>query len=207
VLTVGILFCVSFATAVAGGAVGYRGGGYTGEFWAKPLDEKLDHLHIHRFHWWVLSFAQLLGLVVLTAGVTGLTAVLADSGEQVTAFVAGGMFLVALIAWTTALIAQTTTLPVAATQRAETGHTPAWIQAFWSFGYLAEGTWVILANLAYAVFGAAMLASGVVASWAGWVGIGVGVGIPVSVVAARYGFPELTQVVPLIWGVALIIGS
>jgi hypothetical protein len=202
---VGWLLVGAFVVSSIGSGTAYRTGGYTGQFWALPLDDKLDHLHTHRRQWWLLSIGQLVGLIVMTAGVAGFTFLLADAGEGALAWVGFGTYLVALIAWAIGLIAQTATLPTAATQRAETGATPSWIHAFWASGYLAEATWVIVANIAYAVLGLAILQSGLLADWAGWVAIGLGIGIPILVVATRYGFPEMTQIVPLIVGIALIL--
>jgi hypothetical protein len=202
---VGWLLVGAFVVSSIGSGTAYRIGGYNGQFWALPLEEKLDHLHTHRRQWWLLSIGQLVGLIVMTAGVAGFTFLLADAGEGALAWVGFGTYLVALIAWAIGLIAQTATLPTAATQRAETGATPSWIHAFWASGYLAEATWVIVANIAYAALGLAILQSGLLADWAGWVAIGLGIGIPIVVVATRYGFPEMTQIVPLIVGIALIL--
>lgn len=203
-LIVGWLFIGAFVVSAIGSSVAYRSDGFTGRFWALPLDDKLRHLHTRRRQWRWLSTGQILGLVSMTAGMTGLVSLLDDEGQGTIAFVGFGVYLVSLIAWTVGLIAQTATLPTAATEREETGVTPSWIGAFWSAGYLAESMWVIESNVAYAVFGLAILQSALLAEWAGWVAIGLGLGIPATVAITRYGFPELTQIVPVILGIALI---
>lgn len=176
-------------------------------FWALPLAEKLSHLHTHRRQWRWLSVGSILGLVLLTSGVASLTYLLTAAGQGPLAWAAFGVYLVALIAWTVGLLAQTATLPTAATQQAETGSTPSWIHAFWATGYLAEALWVILGNLSYAMLGIAILQSGLLAPWAGWTAIGLGLAIPAVVLATRYGFPELAQIVPFILGIAAILSG
>lgn len=204
-MLVGSLLVAGFAISAIGGGVAYGSAGYRGEFWKLALDDKLDHVHGHRRGWWWLSIGQLIGLVVLTGGFVGLVSLESDAGQSVLAHVSLGVYLVALIAWMIGLTFQTMTIPRAATQRADSGSTPDWIHAFWDAGYLGEAIWVIAANLAYLVIGIAILRSGQVASWAGWVAVALGGGIPVAVVATRQGFPELSQLVPFALGISLII--
>lgn len=206
-MLVGVLLVCSVLVGWTGTGVAYANAGYRGDFWRLPLDDKLDHVHNHRRGWWLLSLGQLLGLAVLTGGFTGLVSLLSDAGEPILAQVSLGVYLVALMAWVFGLIVQTMSIPRAATQRAESGSTPDWVQAFWDAGYLAEASWVIGANLAYLVAGLAILQSGLVASWVGWVAIVIGGAVPLVVVATRDGFPELSQLVPLIIGIALIVSA
>ena len=81
------------------------------------------------------------------------------------------------------------------------------IHPFWQAGYLAEGVWIVGANLAYALVGVAILETGLVASWAGWTSLVVGAAIAVVVPIKRAGFPQLGILVPSIVGIALIIES
>lgn len=188
-------------------SVGYRRGGFDSEFWKKSLDEKLDHVATHTRDWWLVSIAELVGIFLMTAGLAALTYLLATEGEGTLAFASFGGYLVALMAWVSALIAQTTTLPRAATDRAETGKTPAWIQPFWDAGYLAEGVWIVGTNLAYAVMGVAILRSGLLPAWSGWAALVLGLFLPVVVLITKAGFPQLGGLVPFIIGIAAIIES
>lgn len=204
-LVVGLLLMAGLGLSAIGGGVAYRRGRYDGDFWKLPLDDKLDHVHQNRRDWWWVSLWQLGGIFVMTAGLAGFTYLLSQEGEAVLAYVAFGGYLVVAMAWIFGLITQTTAIPVAATQRDEAGETPAWIHAAWSAGYLAEGAWVIGANLAYAAMGVAILLSGLLAAWAGWVAVGLGVAIPSVVFVTRYGFPELGKVVPFVIGIAALL--
>lgn len=203
-IIVGILL-LSGLLLVAVEAVGYGRGGYNSAFWRLPLDAKLDHLSGHRWWWWWISIWGLVGLFLMTGGVGGLTFLLADAGEPVLAFVALGGYLVALFSWVFGVIVQGAAVSRAAEQRVETGETPDWLHPLWKAAYVAEAAWVIGANLAYALFGAAALGSGLVGDWAGWVAIVAGVLIPVIVVITRTGFPQLVLFAPTVIGIALLL--
>lgn len=201
---VGVLL-LSGLLLVAVEAFGYVRGGYDSAFWKLSLDAKLDHVSDHRREWWWISIWGLVGLFTLTGGVSGLAYLLADAGEPVLAFVALGGYLVALFSWVFGVILQTASISQAAEQRAETGATPSWIEPLWRAGYIAEATWVIGGNLAYALFGVAVLGTGLLAAWVGWVGMIGGLLIPVVVVFARDGFPQLGLLVPALFGIGLLL--
>jgi len=205
-LLIGILL-MAVVGLIAVESIGFRRGGFGGEFWKKPLDDKLDQVVKHTGDWWLVSITELVGIFLMTGGLAGLTYLLATDGEGVLAFAAFGGYLVALIAWVFGLIAQTTTVSKAATTRAETGETPEWVHPFWAAGYLAEGVWVVGTNLAYAALGVAILQSGLLPAWAGWAALVLGLLIPVVVLATKAGFPHLGGLVPFIVGIAAIIES
>jgi hypothetical protein len=196
---------VSGIGLVAVEAVGYIRGGYDSAFWKLPLDDKLDHVAEHRWEWWWVSIWELVGLFLMTGGIAGLTHLLAEAGESILAFVALGGYLVALFAWVFGLITQAATVSQAAHQRIETGTTPSWIHPLWQAGYFAEGAWVLGTNLAYAVIGVAILQTGLVAVWAGWVALALGALIVVAVLITRAGFPQLGILLPAVIGVALLV--
>ncbi len=205
-LLIGILLMASIGLMTVE-SIGYRRGGFDSEFWKKPLDDRLEHVAEHTRDWWLVSIAELVGIFLMTGGLAGLTYLLATEGEGALAFAAFGGYLVALIAWVFALIAQTTTFSRAATNRAKTGETPAWIHPFWDAGYLAEGVWIVGSNLAFAGIGVAILQSGLLPAWSGWVAIALGILLPIVVLITRAGFPQLGGLVPFIIGIAAIIES
>ncbi len=201
---VGWLLAAGLLISFIGTGTAYRSGGYTGRFWAAPLDEKLDHVDTHRLQWWWLSVGSIAGLAVMTAGVAGLTSLLAADGQGPLAWSAFGTYLFALISWIIGLIAQTATLPIAATEQAESGITPMWMRGVWAMGYLSEAIWVIVGNLAYVLVGLAILQTGLLPGWSGWVAIAAGSATPIIVVITRNGFPELVQIVPFVLGIVIL---
>ncbi|HSI93436.1 MAG TPA: hypothetical protein VK925_08030 [Jiangellaceae bacterium] len=187
---------------VATESLGYRHSPYGHSwFWALPLDDKLDHIGRHTRAWWRINLPWFPTLAVTTAGLAGLAFLLADPW----AWAALGGYLLAAGAWAIAVAQQTAGMAVAAEQRAESGETPAWAHATWQVGYVLEGVWVLLANLAAAAYGVAVLRTDLLPSWLGWAAIAVGLAIPAGVLLTRNGFPHLALPVPLALGVALLI--
>lgn len=203
-LLVGILLLAGMAL-IAVQSVGYRRGAFNSEFWRLPLDDKLDRVAVRKWEWWWVAIWDLVGLFLMTGGLAGLTHLLAESGEGVLAYVALGGYLVALFSWFFGVIIQAAGVSHAADQRKKAGATPSWIHPFWTAGYLAEAVWVIGTSLAYVVLGVAILQSGLIAPWSGWAAVGLGIVIPVAVLLARTGFPQLGYFVPFVVGIALII--
>lgn len=202
-LLTGLLLSSGLAL-VAVEAVGYTRGGYNSAFWKLPFDDKLDHVSEHTWEWWWISLWELVGLALVTGGMFGLAALLAEAGEAVLANVALGIYVGALIAWVVGALFQAAAVSQASKQRAETHETPAWIQPFWTAAWVGEASWIIGGNAAYAVFGIALLQTDLLASWVGWAAVVGGVAIAVVVGATRNGFPQLALLVPALIGFALI---
>jgi hypothetical protein len=201
---VGVLLLCGLAVVLPE-SVGYIKGGYDSAFWKLPIDDKLDHVAVHRWEWWLISIGDLIGLVVMTGGMFGLTYLLADGGEPILASVALGVYVVAVLAWVFGLVLQVGSFSAAADQRATSGETPSWIHAFWRVGYVTEASWIVGANLAYACFGVAILRADLVGGWAGWIALVAGILIPVIVIVTRAGFPQLGVLIPALIGIALLI--
>ncbi len=200
-LLVGVLLVGGLVVATAE-VVPYVRGGYDSAFWRLPLDAKLNHVAAHTGDWWLLSITQIVSLVLLTAGLAGFVSLFPDPTLATVGF---GAFLVGLIAWTFGLIVQTAAVPKAATERSETGTTPAWLQPLWAAGYLAEITWIVAANLAYVVIGVALLRSGILPAWSGWASAGVALLLIIVIATTRNGFPQMALMAPFLIGVAAII--
>ncbi len=203
---VGVLL-TSGLVLIAVEAVGSVRERYDSAFWRLPLDEKLDHVAAHPRGWWWISLWGLAGFWLLTGGVFGLTNLLAEAGDPVLSYVALGGFVLAALTGAVGLITQATAAAEAAKQRAEGGATPAWLQPLWNGAFLAELSWIVGANLAYALFGALILQTGLVAGWAGWVAVIGGSVTAVGVLIARDGLPQLGYFPPAAIGIALLIES
>ena len=201
---VGILLLSGFAL-IAVEAIGYVRGGYGSEFWRLPLDDKLDHVAEHLSDWWWISIWSMIGIFTTTAGVAGLTALIANSGEPELAFVGLGGYLLAALAWVIGLSIQAAAISSGASQRAETGETPDWLRPLWNTAYVTEGLLILGSNSAFVVMGAALLGTTLLPAWTGWAAIAIGLAIILLVVIRRDGFPQLAMIVPAILGVALLI--
>lgn len=203
-VVVGILL-VSALALMAIESVGYTRGGYNAAFWKLPLDEKLDHVDVHRREWWWISIWSLVGLFTVSGGVFGLAQMLADGGEPVLAYVALGGYVVAVLAWVFGVSFQAAAVSEAAKQRSESGATPAWLHPLWSAAFLAEIVWIVGSNISYALFGLVILQTGVVADWAGWVALIGGALTAIVVLVVREGFPQLGILIPAVVGIALLV--
>ena len=201
---VGILLVSGFAL-IGVESIGYTRGGFNSAFWRLPLDGKLDHVEGHRRDWWWISIWSLVGMFTVAGGVFGFTYLLADGGEPVLASVALGWFVVAALAWVLGLAFQAAAVSEASSQRSESGATPKWVHPIWNVAFLLEILWIVGSNTAFALIGLAILRTGVVADWAGWVALIGGAGIAVLVLGLRDGFPQLGFLIPAVIGVALII--
>ncbi|MGB8362556.1 MAG: hypothetical protein WCE80_14255 [Acidimicrobiia bacterium] len=201
-ILVGVLLVLGLGASLVGNLS--LGAGYNSAFWRLPLDEKLDHIFTQRRAWWWMSLWELVGLFAMTGGMAGLTWLLVDGGEPVLASVAVGGYVVALIPWLFGLTFQTAGVARAARSRGETGRTPDWLQPLWDTAYLGEIIWIVASNLAHAVFGLALVQTGLVASWVGWLVFGLALGVIAIVAIVRDGFPQLGSLAPLIIGIALL---
>lgn len=201
---VGVLLLSGFAL-IAVESVGYVRGGYNSAFWRLPLDQKLDHVADHRWEWWWISLWPLVGLFTVSGGVFGFAYLLADGGEPVLAHVALGGFVISVLSWVFGVSIQAAAVSEASKQRTEAGVTPEWIHPFWNAAFLLEVVWIVGSNIAYSLVGVAILQTGVVADWAGWVALIAGAVTAVVVLVVRDGFPQLGILVPAVIGVALLI--
>lgn len=201
------LLLISGLAIVAVEAFGYVPGEYNAAFWKLPLDDKLDHVAQHRREWWWISLWDLVGLILLTGGIFGLATLVAEAGESVVANVALGVYIASATLWLVGLVIQTTAVPQAATQRADTLETPAWIHPLWSAGWVSEVAWITGSNAAYAILGIALLQTDLLASWAGWTALVGGVVIAAVVGITRNGFPQLALLVPAVLGLAAILAA
>jgi hypothetical protein len=206
-LLVGLVLVLALVADAIGSGVAYLRSGYDGKFWALPLEEKLAHIDANRRDWWWMSMGGLKALFLLTGGIAGLTFLLAEAGETPLASVSFGFYIIGMIAWVLAMIFQTTALPRAASMRIETDTAPDWLHPIWDAGAMAEMTWVIGANTAYALFGLAIIESGLVPSWVGWTALILGAAIALSAAVTRWVFPQMAEFVPFIIGLALIFGA
>lgn len=184
---------------------GYRRGGFDGSFWKLPLADQLDRIGEKNREWWWIAAWSVVGVALMTGGLTALAAQLGDAGEPALGFSGLGVYLVAMAGWMFGLALSHGSMSEAAKRKAETGETPSWVAPLGSAAYVAEATWVIGANVAYVFLGAGVLASGILPAWAGWAAIGTGAVISLLVILTRFGFPQMSDLAPFVLGVAAIL--
>jgi hypothetical protein len=170
-------------------------------FW----DEKLDHIAGQPRYWTRMGVVWLPILALSVAGMTAFGFQLASSGSGTLSYLALGAFVFGSVAWLIGSLVQTSAVKQAAELRAASGVTPGWLQAAWSLAWWSELTYIVAANVAFIVWGVAILDTGFPADWMGWTAILLGAITLLLVVFAKEAFPQLGVIVPIILGVALII--
>ncbi|MDX1467906.1 MAG: hypothetical protein R3258_01050 [Acidimicrobiia bacterium] len=199
------LLLVSGVLVVVIQTPGYRRGGFDGAFWRLPLADQLDQIGEKNREWWWVAGWSVVGVVLMTGGLVSLAALLGEAGEPALSFSGAGVYLVAMAAWMFGLAVSYAAMSEAAKQKRATGETPSWVAPLGSAAYVSEVTWVIAANLAYILVGVAVLATGLLPSWAGWSAVGIGAGLAVLVALTRYAFPQMSDLAPFALGVAAIL--
>lgn len=189
----------------ADGVISARGR-FMGAFWASERDSKLEHIAGHRRQWAAMGAAWVAMLAVAAAGIGAFGVLLARSGEAILASAALGLFFLGVVSMLAAASTLFASVGVAAQARRHAGTTPGWLEPMWTAANWSEAVYIVLTGLAYVVFGIGMFRAGFPASWAAWASVAIGVVSVVGMIAmpARFGFPQLPLVVPVLLGFALI---
>jgi hypothetical protein len=109
---------------------------------------------------------MILLLATATAGLSAFSVLLGQAGEGPLAAVALGSFLLGAFGFVAAIFLQFGPAVLAARVRRATGTTPGWLEPMWTAAGWAETTYIILASLAYVVWGLGMVSSGFPSAWA-----------------------------------------
>ena len=192
---------------VADGVVSARGQ-FMGAFWASGRDSKLEHIAGHRRHWATMGTVWIAMLAVATAGIGAFGVLLGRGGEGILAAVGLGLFFLGVVSMLAAASTLFGSVGVAAQARRDAEQTPAWLEPMWTAANWSEAVYIVVTGLAYVVFGIGMLRAGLPAAWAVWASVAIGAVSVVGMIAspARFGFPQLPLVVPIVLGFALITG-
>ena len=200
----GFILLLLVPLLVADGEIEARGR-FTGAFWASERGRKLEHIAEYPRHWVWIGTGLILMLVAGTAGLSAFSVLLGQAGEGIPAAVALGSFLLGAFGFVAGIFLQFGPSEMAARVRRDTGATPGWLEPMWTAASWAETTYIILASLAYVVWGVGMVKSGFPSAWAGWASMAIGglSVIGVMIAPSRLGFPSFLSWFRL--GVALVI--
>ena len=148
------------------------------------------------------------GVAISIAGLGALARLLADSGELVYGTVGFVLFAVGGIVWLVAVAWRLTVLVVASRRAEQTGVVPGDIEG-WSewFGVL-HTVHLLSAYVSWTFLGSAVVSSGLVPEWLGWLGVGLGVSGVAGYIALKGGPfapPFLAHLYPFVLGIALLV--
>ena len=154
-------------------------------------------------HTWMIG-----GVAITVAGLGALARLLADSGELVYGTVGFVLFAVGGIVWLVAVAWRLTALVSASRETEQTGTVPRDIEG-WSewFGTL-HSIHLLSAYVSWMFLGAAVVSSGIVPEWLGWLGVGLGVAGATGYIALKGGPfspPFLAHLYPFILGISLVV--
>ncbi len=156
----------------------------------RPLAESLPLIHAdRRRRTWIQTW-MLVAMFVTTAGVAGFAVVVPDAPDSAfPAVMAAFVYALGALCMIVSLTFGLTVVPWAAERTVADGSIPE--------GFAANRAWtgwlfvvhMVASYAAFAVLGAAVLASNTMPHWTGWVGLGLGVGCLAGFVATRFAGP------------------
>jgi hypothetical protein len=155
-------------------------------------DKKLEHILASATQWTVANVLFGVGAAAVAGGIFLFALGVDDLAARVMALVSGVLALAGLVPWIVHLSARVTD-PAAFAR----GDLPPW----WLWTYF------ILTPVAIALFGAALLASGLLAAWVGWTMIGAMAVIVVATLIAGDMVPAVYYLVTLLPGTMLLIAA
>lgn len=177
------------AVLVAGLVVFLVGAGGWRQAFQQPLPEALPAIHAQARRWTWIHRWMIPGVIVTTAGLFGLVAVVGDALAVVLSLLAAAVYALGAVCWIASLTFRLTVVPWAAGATVERGEIPDGFAAFDGWSGELYSVHMLTAYVAFAVLGAAVLADGTLPGWAGWVGIGGGLGFAAGFLATRRAGP------------------
>ena len=155
----------------------------------RPLAESLPLIHADRGRRAWIQTWMLVAMFVTTAGVAGFATVPDTQHATLLAAMAASVYALGAVSMIVSLAFGLTVVPWAGERTVAEGSIPEGFAAYrsWSSGlYVIH---MVASYAAFAVLGAAVLASDAAPHWLGWTGIGLGVGCLAGFVATRFAGP------------------
>lgn len=199
--TVGGLLIGGFAVFLVGAAL------WKLEY-QRPLPEALLAIAQSPRRWRWIHAWMIVGVVITIAGLGALAQLQADSGELVYGTVGFLLFATGGIVWLVAAAWRLTALALASHETQRTGTVPGNIEGWGEWFGLLHSIHLLTAYVSWTFLGSAVVSSGIVPQWLGWLGVGLGVSGAAGYAALKGGPfspPFLAHVYPFIPGIALLV--
>lgn len=170
-----------------------------------PLKEKLLIIarHPDEYRWGCRLI--LVGWIVAAVGYVMLAALLREAGDPMIATVALVLFLIAIGAAVVFWSFWVSPTLLAAEQTARTTIMPEYYESLQLAAESSLGVYQMLGLLATAGFGWALLETGILPGWVGWLCLGFGLFWTGTFLKTREAIPLLPMVMQLVIGVALLV--
>lgn len=172
-----------------------------------PTDEYLQMISAHRVVWRWIAAAFATGVVCTALGLTALRSALQGHDGSVWSDLGLTLFAIGSVVWLASIAFRATATVSAAEAITTSGTVPEWFVPLRGWSGALFGIYMVLAYVAVAAFGKALLASGIVPAWLAWAHIVFGLVGAVGFVARVPVFdpPLMIHLLPGILGVVLLI--
>lgn len=193
----GVLFGVGAALPL----VGEKG---NQDIYTLPAQEQLGAISLNPDAWLWANVFMGAASIVLALGLVLLAALLENAGGGTLARLGLIAFLIAAVMWVV-FSAYRGTVPIrVATEMAGEGTAPAYYQALAQWTGALFTTYAILGFLSLAAFGGAIVQTGFLSSWAGWVTIIFSLGLLLLLLVMGDTLPAFHYMPPLLIGILLL---
>lgn len=211
-LWIGGLLATGFVLFAAGVILPERGG-IGRRVWSVPHEEVGRNPSI----WQRANLLFAASGVLSTIGLFLFALQLYEAGSRLLAPISAVLFLVANVFWLVFSAYRSAVIPWAASSWEENGDIPPAYKPISSWAYMLGSYYMMLGYLATAVLGAAIVQTGFLSSWIGWLGIVWGIGLagvmaigwpkPAGEEGTIAHIPAWVQIIPTVVAVALILES
>lgn len=170
-----------------------------------PRGEKLliiaRHPDAYRWGCRIILAGWIVGAVALVM----FAALLRDAGDPIISTVAAALFLMAIASAVVFWVFHVSPTLSAAEEMARTSNMPAYYEVLQDSAESSLGVYQLLGLLATAGFGWALLQTGLLPSWVGWVTLGWGAAWAAVFLKTSNGFPLLPMVMQVVLGMSLLL--
>jgi hypothetical protein len=199
------------AILLVGGWVTFWAGAVNPAAWrfftSASLLEFLEVVAAHQAAWLWIAGSFALGVLLTLAGLVVLGVALRAAGDRVWSELGQSAFLFGSVLWLASLAFRATATVAAAQETASTGVVPPWFEPMRAWSGALFAVYMVLAYLAIAAYGKALLATGLAPRWVAWTHLIFGLLGAVGFVARAPVFnpPLMIHLVPGILGVVLLV--
>lgn len=207
---------VAGAALVAGTVIFFVGvsvpifSGLSLRVWSAPLQEYLELIAAHQMAWMWTNSGIVVGVLLTAVGLGGLTTLLDQAGDRVLPRAGLIFFVLGVTFWVVELAFRLSVTVWAAEKTVSIGAPPPFFEPLQRWVGVLFFIYMVLAYLATAVYGGALLQAELLPNWMGWVALGVGIFGAISFgtnLPTIFSIPAGVQLVPLLIGIVLLVGA
>jgi hypothetical protein len=172
-----------------------------------PVREYLELVAKNRGVWLWIAASFALGVLLTLTGIVVLGSALRASGDRLWSELGQAAFLFGSLLWLASIAFRATATVSAAKEAAASGQVPSWFEPLRAWSGAIFGVYMVVAYLAIAAFGKALLGTSVGPRWLGWTHVVFGLAGAVGFAARVPLFdpPLMIPLVPGILGVVLLL--